>query len=111
MNRVESFVGDVGVEVILQEIVKISMLLFAPVIIFLYTSIYVLFIRLVVKKVFSFTPCSKKIAVIKYILKRHLHYFFEFIKIIPPLMPMSPPPILIDMGGIIHMNTLWVIFV
>ena len=51
VNIVDCFVGDVGVEVMSQEIIELSMLLFSYVIIFLATFIYIIMIRFIVSKV------------------------------------------------------------
>ena len=51
VNIVDFFVGDVGVEVMSQEIIELSMLLFSYVIIFFATFIYIIMIRFIVSKV------------------------------------------------------------
>ena len=105
VKLMDSFVGNIREEGVLQEILDLSMLLFAPVMIFLTTSISVIFSRLIGKKVFYFTPCTTKLVIIELTLKRRLNSFIEFIKILPPLLLMIPTPIFIEIEGIRHMIT------
>ena len=79
------------------------MLIFAPVMIFLATSISIILIQLIVKKVF-YTMHYKNV-IIKYMIKGYLHYFLEFINILSPLLLMILSPILLQTEGIRHMKT------
>ena len=57
------------------KIIQLSMLMFAPVIIFLVTSISIILIQLIGKKVFYFSPYTTKIVIIKYMIEGGLYYF------------------------------------
>ena len=92
VKLMDYFISDSDVEVMFQEIIYMSMLIFAPVIIFLTNFISIILIWFIVKEVFYFTPCAKKLVVIKYILKRHMYSFIERINIISPLLLIIPPP-------------------
>ena len=68
--------------------IQLIMLIFAPVMIFLATSLSILLRWLIVNKLFSFVPCHTKLVVVKYILQGHLNNFLEVIKPIYPLLVM-----------------------
>ena len=84
---------------------------FSPVINFLASSISIILIPFIGKKLFSFEPCATKLVIIKYMLKGCLHKFLENIKTISPLFLMIIPPILIYIKGVLNVNTQWVILV
>ena len=54
VNLVEFFICDLGVEVMFQNIIQLSMLVFEPVMIFLPTPISIIFSQFIGNKVFSF---------------------------------------------------------
>ena len=65
MKMVEYFVSDVGTEVMYQEIIYPSMIILAVVMVFITTSISILLVWLIGKKIFSFEPCATKLMIIK----------------------------------------------
>ena len=60
----ESFVGDVGMEVLSQKLIQMSLFL-ASVMIFLITFISIILSLLFGNRVFTFPPCITKLVVIK----------------------------------------------
>ena len=68
------------------KIIQLSMLMFAPVIMFLVTSISIILIHLIGKKFFYFSPYTTKIVIIKYMIEGGLYYLFSLSKSFPLLI-------------------------
>ena len=83
VNILKSFVVNVGSKVIFQTNIDFGMLIFAPIMTVVTTSISIILIKFIRNKVFYFTPCATKLLTIKYILKGSLNYLLDYSKSFP----------------------------